>query len=422
MYLYRITTLSIAITLLLLGQPSIAQNDNDLSGIIWKQKVIRRIDLVPKLDSNNRESERFSTDSAFFQPIFSQVKNGTISAYATYASPLTRKLSLREVNDSDALDRDQDSLTIMDPITKVEKTIAVRKGPDFANIHKVKILEEWSFYPYTGQTEFKVTGVAPVIDIYDDNNIYRGYQAMIWMRYDDVLPLINKYDQDHPGNIIASAIWGDYFSRDTKSETDPKESDNNSNGVWKKIVTRDIDLSAKNDTVRHWLDNIGADSSLFERIIVAMGAGKLPAYQSDDLNFSAKLPYRIVKPLSEYTLGIFINSVTQPYNRDTIVFDRNADFDKFHKYRILEVWYFDPLAKKTKVNIIGIAPLNVIYQDDTMTKLDPMFWLRYNDVRDIINNNNYGVLSYDQHSCENSIQGTIWENYFFSDIKPKTLK
>ncbi len=410
----------IAITLLLSVLTANAQNNNGLSVEVWKQKVVRNINIAYKLDSNGRTKDRFSVDSAFFQPIFSQVLNGTIAAYGTDLPQFTRRLSLRELNDSDVSDRDQDSITIVDPITNEEKTIALRKGPDYANIHKIAILEEWSFYPYTGKTEIKVNGIAPVVDLYDEYGIFRGSQKMIWVRYDDVRNLIDKYDQDHQGNMIANLIWDDYFSRDITCKNNAQKNGNNSNEVWKEIIIRDIDLATKEDTNHHWIGAISVDSLLFERIINAMKAGKLQGYRSDDLGFSNKLSYKKLKPLPEYISDTTIYK-SQSEKADTVIQHTYIDYTKFHKYKILEEWSFDPLAKETKVNILGIAPIYEIYRFGIeYIGSQTMFWLRYSDVQNMINNYR-GQFYYNQHSWENSMPGTIWENYFFSDVKPKTL-
>ena len=87
-----------------------------------------------------------------------------------------------------------------------------------------------------------------------------------------------------------------------------------------------------------------------------------------------------------------------------------------HNYKIMEEWNFNPLAGKTEIQITGIAPCYSIFDDKWVNRTyHPVFWTRYRDVREIITR-------YEQYHHTNIIAAHIWNNYFFSDVKPQIVK
>ena len=185
------------------------------------------------------------------------------------------------------------------------------------------------------------------------------------------------------------------------------------NNAWKKTVYRTIDVTQKEDTVKHHLTDVTSDTTLIEIIVSAVKAGKLVAYNSFDHNYTTKLTKA---DLLEMTGGrtdtqIVVDPVTNEERRMIIRHDFDPAF--IRKYRLLEEWTFDPHTGKTGIQITGIAPVIDVYGDDGAFRgSKSMFWLRYADASS-------ALARYDRLHPTQTFASLIWEDYFLSDAKPR---
>ena len=113
-----------------------------------------------------------------------------------------------------------------------------------------------------------------------------------------------------------------------------KESGDNSattsGGVWKKQVTRIIDMGEKEDTAVHHLREANQDTTLLELFINAIKAGQITAYSNSDNQFTTKLT---VAALNEMTGGrTDTMMVTDPVTGQelTKVVRREFNYDMVH--------------------------------------------------------------------------------------------
>jgi len=189
-----------------------------------------------------------------------------------------------------------------------------------------------------------------------------------------------------------------------------------SSGVWKKTVYRTLELGQKEDTVKRHLTDVTNDTTLFEIIANAIKAGKLPAYANYDHNFTTRFTSAQLKEMmgNKSDTTLIVDPVTNTEKQ--IIVHHEFNYDAVHKYRLLEEWSFDPATGKTDIRIEGIAPLREIYGDDgNLRGEQAMFWLRYSDARQVLNR-------YDKLHPAKPFASLIWEDYFYSDVKPKQAK
>ena len=186
--------------------------------------------------------------------------------------------------------------------------------------------------------------------------------------------------------------------------------------TWKKRVIRVIDISQPTDDKLHHLRDAGADSLLTEMLVSSILAGKVVAYTAWETQFSTTMSIANVK---EYIAPIVdtmvvVDPVTGKENMKIV--KRDFDYEKIKKLRILEDWTFDPIAGKTDMQIVGIAPVQDVYGDDGVFRGSKgMFWIKYNDARSII-------ARYERYHPENTIAAKIWYDYFLSDTMPAAQK
>lgn len=186
--------------------------------------------------------------------------------------------------------------------------------------------------------------------------------------------------------------------------------------TWKKRVVRVIDISQKTDDKLHHLRDAGADSLLTEMLVSSILAGKIIAYASWETQFLTTMSIANVKeyisPMVDTT--VVVDPVTGTEKVKVIKTDFN--YEAIKKLRILEDWTFDPIAGKTDIQIVGIAPVQDVYGNDGVYRGSKgMFWLKYNDVRSII-------ARYERYHPDNTIAAKIWYDYFLSDTMPAAQK
>ncbi len=364
----------------------------------WRRTVSREID-APQKNINATH------DTSLAEMIIQAVKVGELLAYNSYDAGFSHQLTLEEVLETN-VDCQLDTMYIIDPKTGKETAMAPKKF-DFSKIKKFEILEEWSFNPHSGKTKIEISGVAPVRDIYGDDGVYRGRVPMFLVRYSDVRAIIVRHDLMHPERTISSEIWKDCFSKDTNIN------------LRQQKVTRRIDMEEKEDTVHHHLGNANKDTCLSLMFYCSIHANQMAAYGDPNFTIAADLsPNTILQTMKKtFDVDEIFDPETNAPRPINVMQMAETYFCSLHSYKILEEWKFDPVQGKTEIQITGIAPCYSPYDGDPNKKREyyPVFWARYNDTRDII-------ARYEQYHPTNTIAGHIWNDYFFTDIKPTPLE
>ena len=183
--------------------------------------------------------------------------------------------------------------------------------------------------------------------------------------------------------------------------------------VWKKQIARVIDMGAKNDIGSQRISDVSSENSLMDMFVNLIRGNKIIAYTNSDHNFTTKLT---VAELNRILAGkkdtvLTVDPVTG--KTTTKVTQKDVNLDAIHKFKILEEWSCFPATGKTEIQIIGLAPLkDVVADDGTVHGVQPLFWLRFNDISAIL-------VRYQQYHPNNTLAGHVWDDYFNSDGKGK---
>jgi gliding motility associated protien GldN len=172
--------------------------------------------------------------------------------------------------------------------------------------------------------------------------------------------------------------------------------------MWTKRIERVIDTREKVNQPMRWPKN-----PLYRVIYDNVMNGVITAYKVDDsLTLEFPLTPEEVKKMGSFeeVIQVLIDPA-DPYagTTDSIVFNEYKP-EKIQKYRIIEDWIFDKKTSEFFPRIIAIAPLYKPVAGSTGIELpeQPMFWLRYEEARELLvnsevfNNYNDGArMSYD---------------------------
>ncbi len=184
------------------------------TGDTWKKTVSRMIDLAQKEDTVVHHLTDVSNDTSLAEALIGAARAGKITAYSSFDCNFTTKLSIAQIKEMTA--PRVDTMLLLDPVTNQEIYKIVSRDFNFDALRKFRILEEWTYNPHAGKTDIQITGISPMQDIYGDDGVYRGRKSLFWVKYNEVRPILTKYDQSHPTHTIASLIWDDYFLSDVK--------------------------------------------------------------------------------------------------------------------------------------------------------------------------------------------------------------
>lgn len=180
------------------------------SDILWKKRVWREINTLEKQNLAFRYAgDEHTGGGMFIEILIDAIKKGKIVAYGTFNDRFTTVVTKEQLMQEIA--GKTDTIWVYDPITGTE-TMQL-KVTDFKpeDITKYRIKEDWMFDRNIGQMVVRIIGIAPVIDLYAENGVYRGSKAMFWLYYPDIRGVLANYEAVNPYNDMFRPTWDQFF-------------------------------------------------------------------------------------------------------------------------------------------------------------------------------------------------------------------
>lgn len=185
---------------------SLREND-----VMWKKRVWREIDIREKQNMAFRfPGDDYTGGGYFIEIILDAVKKGKIKAYSNVDDRFTNALTKDQI--LEMMIGQPDTNEVIDPVTGEMKVIITRRefNPDL--ITKYRIKEDWVFDRNLGRMVVRIVGIAPIKDIIDENTgLFRASQAVFWLYYPEIRPMLAQYEVFNPENDVARMTWNDYF-------------------------------------------------------------------------------------------------------------------------------------------------------------------------------------------------------------------
>ncbi len=185
---------------------SLREND-----VMWKKRVWREIDIREKQNMAFRyPGDDYTGGGYFIEIILDAVKKGKIKAYSNVDDRFTNALTKDQI--LEMMIGQPDTNEVVDPIDGTVKIVITRRefNPDL--ITKYRIKEDWMFDRNLGRMVVRIIGIAPFKDVIDENTgIFRASQAVFWLYYPEIRPMLAQYEVFNPENDVARMTWHDYF-------------------------------------------------------------------------------------------------------------------------------------------------------------------------------------------------------------------
>jgi len=178
--------------------------------ILWKKRVWREIDTREKQNLAFRYPGDDQTGGGYFiEILLDAVKKGKIKAYSTFDDRFTTALSKEQIMEK--LVGKADTIPQEDPITGEIKYIYNSRDfdPDKVTLYRVK--EDWMFDRNLGRMVVRIIGIAPLVDIKNEDGTTRASTPLMWIYYPEARPVFAQYEVFNPENDVQRMTWDDYL-------------------------------------------------------------------------------------------------------------------------------------------------------------------------------------------------------------------
>ena len=174
--------------------------------IFWEKRIWRVIDIREKMNLPFAYPEK-----PFFTILMEAAVNGEIAAYnVNEYDRFEMKLEPGEIA---AMGSNIDTVITFDPETYEEQVQIVRNDLNPEDVKQFRLKEVWFFDENTSTLQVRILGIAPLIDVKDDNGNYRFTKPMFWIYYPDCRELFARHKVFNSGNDADLGTWEDLFER-----------------------------------------------------------------------------------------------------------------------------------------------------------------------------------------------------------------
>lgn len=348
---------------------------------IWKKDVGRAVSFTETKVKDPKEMLAVAMLDA--------AVNGSVQGYQNIDAYSTYPLTAAQVKDM--MTGKMDTVTVIDPVTGKEAIVITDRIFQPETIDKFKLHEEWMFNTTDFKTTIHIAGIAPALNITNEDGSYRATQPFLWYKYEDVANII----LNHTSRSLADSIWKDYMHISRSK---------NSVGQYQSNICKIIETSEVEDTTIRHLRDISLDTTYIEMIRNKIMAGSIIAYRDSNLTYALSIE-QVSKLFQQPTDTVI---VVDPATGKHMIKIIQREFDPYsvNKCKLLEQWNFDP--KKGNVTITPSAIGPVINHDDNTNNpkhYTPMFWIKFEDFITILP-------AYETYHPQNRLADKIWQSYF----------
>ena len=169
--------------------------------IFWEKRIWRVIDIREKMNLPFAYPEK-----PFFTILMDAAVNNEITVYSTEDDKFTNKLQPDEVASMGAT---VDTVITFDPETYEEQIQIVRNELNPEDVMRFRIKEVWFFDEQTSMLQVRILGIAPLIDVKDDNGNFKYEKPMFWVYYPECREVLARHQVFNAGNDASPNSWED---------------------------------------------------------------------------------------------------------------------------------------------------------------------------------------------------------------------
>lgn len=212
--------------------------------ILWEKRIWRVIDVREKMNLTFSAPE-----SPLFKVLTDAALAGEISVYSTEDDKFSKRLSPTDVRGMLFV---RDTVVVFEPETYSETVKIVENEINWENIKRFRIKESWFFDTKTSTLRHRILGIAPIIEVRDEEGNFRFERPLFWVYYPAARTLLSKHKAiTHGENWSATTTWEDIFEKRYFASYITKE--NNVQDLRLQDMYSGLDLLMQSDKIKNEL-------------------------------------------------------------------------------------------------------------------------------------------------------------------------
>lgn len=172
--------------------------------ILWEKRIWRVLDVREKMNQ-----PFVAPQSPLFQILFDAAIAGDLRVYSTLDDRFTTPLTPDAVR---AMMYRVDTIYRPNIDTEVDEVVVVENIRNWEDVKRFRIKEAWYFDSKTSSLQVRILGIAPMLDVLDENGEFKYEMPLFWVHYPSARPLLAQNKAiTHGGNYAATTTWEDIF-------------------------------------------------------------------------------------------------------------------------------------------------------------------------------------------------------------------
>jgi gliding motility associated protien GldN len=183
--------------------PMLSYPHTDERDVLWEKRIWELIDIRTLKNQPFRYPPR-----PFIQILVDEIMNGNIRAYSTEDDKFSKELSPDEISE---LLASRDTVLTFDPETYEEQIQVVTNDLNPEDVYLYRLKEIWWVDSKYSQLKVRILGIAPIIEVTDDNGNFKYYKPLFWIYYPDARKVLARHRVFNPWNDACTLTWEDWL-------------------------------------------------------------------------------------------------------------------------------------------------------------------------------------------------------------------